>query len=137
MKKAKRKQGNPAEEGEEAEANAKDRNVNLSEEETALSDDEKNRGERPQGSKKRRVINQQGSKRTLRDRSSLKPPDRYISVADHLINHICIAEGDEPLTYTDAVQGPAAAMWKKAMEEEMETHRRNKTWSLTTRPFES
>lgn len=72
--------------------------------------------------------------RMLRDRSNLKPPDRYLNPIDITNNYLCVAEGDEPFSYREAIQGPEAKRWKQAMKEEMEAHKKNKTWDLAARP---
>ncbi len=39
-----------------------------------------------------------------------------------------------PYTYAEAMASPEAAMWKEAMDAEMESHRKHGTWELVDRP---
>lgn len=44
-----------------------------------------------------------------------------------------MAEYSTPVTYTEAMESEAAPNWKKAIEEELEAHETNKTWSIVER----
>ena len=48
--------------------------------------------------------------------------------------HANIAYLEEPQTYVSAMSGRKAEYWQKAMEEEMESIKKNNTWSLTSLP---
>lgn len=63
--------------------------------------------------------------RQLRDRTTLRPPDRYEA------NYI---EYEEPKTLQDAVSGVHSDKWKQAIEEELQAHEKNQTWSIVSRP---
>ena len=41
-----------------------------------------------------------------------------------------------PLTFNEAVNGPESAQWKRAIDEEIESHRENATWELVPRTEE-
>jgi len=62
----------------------------------------------------------------LRDRLTLKKPDRY---QVHSIDSIM-----EPDHYKDAIASPQSKQWKEAMEEEYKSHLQNGTWTLVERP---
>lgn len=71
-----------------------------------------------------------------RPRRSIKPPERYeggnlIAYALHSAKDL---ETNKPKTYAEAVSSPLAAEWKKAMNEEMQSLLKNKTWVLVNRP---
>lgn len=62
---------------------------------------------------------------TLRPRSSLKVPARYeVNVADIAI----------PNTYEEAMSSPQANNWKEAIQEELNSLEKNKTWDLVLPP---
>jgi len=54
----------------------------------------------------------------LRPRTTLKQPDRY--------GHAMLAI-EEPQTYEEAMSRPEAEQWKKAINEEVESHIKNST----------
>jgi transposase InsO family protein len=61
--------------------------------------------------------------RQLRNRANIKKPVRYlVNVAEYT-----------PLTFQDAINGPDAIEWKKAIADELESHRTNKTWVFAKR----
>lgn len=62
---------------------------------------------------------QQG--RTLRDRAAIKQPERYEAE---------VAEIWEPSTYHEAMTCPDADLWKEAIREELQAHKKNGTWRL-------
>ena len=41
-----------------------------------------------------------------------------------------IVDDDVPFTYREAVSNPESIQWKKAMNEEMQSLQKNKTWEL-------
>lgn len=45
-----------------------------------------------------------------------------------------LASTEEPSTYEEAVQAPAAALWRQAMDEEMASLIANETWELEEVP---
>ena len=45
-------------------------------------------------------------------------------------------DDEEPKTITEALSGPKAKEWSKAMEEEMESMRTNQVWDLVDLPPE-
>lgn len=57
----------------------------------------------------------------LRDRKIIKKPSRY---------EVNIAECDEPLTIQEAMLTSNADEWKKAIQEELEAHKANGTWTF-------
>ncbi|KMQ86283.1 retrovirus-related pol polyprotein from transposon tnt 1-94 [Lasius niger] len=62
---------------------------------------------------------QQG--RTLRDRAAIKQPERYEAE---------VAEIWDPSTYHEAMTCPDANLWKEAIREELQAHKKNGTWRL-------
>jgi len=69
-----------------------------------------------------------GSQDTLRRSGrSRRPPVEYwrpVSLVAH----------EAPMTYRQAVQGQESTKWRAAMDQEMDSIRKNKTWRLTDRP---
>jgi len=69
-----------------------------------------------------------GSHDTLRRSGrSRRPPVEYwrpVSLVAH----------EAPMTYGQAVQGQESTKWRSAMDQEMDSIRKNKTWRLTNRP---
>jgi len=63
---------------------------------------------------------EEDTNRVLRDRNTLKPPDRY---------EANLVEIEEPTSYEEAISGKDAENWKKAIEEELKAHKINNTWS--------
>jgi len=61
----------------------------------------------------------------LRNRGNLKRPDRY---------EACIALCDEPITYEDATNGKNSKEWIIAINEELQAHDRNNTWTIVDLP---
>lgn len=62
--------------------------------------------------------------RVLRNRAMLRLPRRY---------EVNLAECNIPSTYEEAVSCPEAAQWIKAIEDELQAHRENRTWELVQR----
>jgi len=60
--------------------------------------------------------------RLLRNRNTIRKPNRY---------EANLVELSEPTTYQEAISGKNADKWNKAIEEELEAHKRNGTWRLT------
>ncbi|KAH9681147.1 hypothetical protein KPL71_026853 [Citrus sinensis] len=68
-----------------------------------------------------------------RIRRTIKMPERY-GVADLISYALAVAEtetSDEPATYKQAMRTKDKRKWLAAMEEEMASLRKNKTWTLT------
>lgn len=70
-------------------------------------------------------VEQNIPKRHLRDRDRIKRPMRY---------EANLAEFVEPKTYEEAISGPNAESWRTAINEELTTHHKNKTWRMETLP---
>lgn len=70
-------------------------------------------------------------KRVLRDRNRIRRPSRYGKGIDP--DTVLLAEGGEPQSYQEAITSPQAALWKRAMDEEMESLQKNNTWSVVPR----
>ncbi|KAH9801638.1 hypothetical protein KPL71_001098 [Citrus sinensis] len=71
-----------------------------------------------------------------RARRETKPPSRYayagmIAYALNSAEEIAI---EEPASYREAVKGSDSSNWIKAMEEEMDSLNKNKTWTLVQDP---
>lgn len=60
----------------------------------------------------------------LRDRETLRRPQRY---------ELNIAVYNTPLRYQEAVEGPDADKWVQAVQNELEAHRKNETWTIVPR----
>jgi hypothetical protein len=67
--------------------------------------------------------------RCLRDRSKLKKPVKFE-------NYVLLAEHTEPETYQEAISSEESHKWLSAMQEEMDSLLKNKTWELVDLPPE-
>ena len=72
-----------------------------------------------------------------RPRRVIRPPIRYddyvtsfIFSANHVCAYVALTEEDEPISYREACESTNAEKWHYAMEEEMESLRKNKLGSL-------
>lgn len=65
-----------------------------------------------------------GGGRALRDRARIQPPSRY---------EVDVAEYVAPNTYNEAMSSKDAAQWARAVQEELQTHKHNRTWSIVPR----
>ena len=74
----------------------------------------------------------QEDRRQLRKRRAIKLPQRY----NHFINieELFTAEGDEILTFKDAISSPDAQKWQSAMKEEIDSLHKNMVWTLVDFP---
>lgn len=73
---------------------------------------------------------------TIHPRPSTREPQQkrsWAEVASH-DSDLIIDDQSEPESYSDAIAGPNAPMWNKAMSEEYKSLIDNETWSLTTLP---
>jgi len=100
------------------------------EEETAYKDTHKSCDEKfdPKEENVREMTQPQvleDRKQTLRDRKTLKIPNRY---------EANLAEFDEPTTYEEAISCENSAHWMKAINEELEAHETNGTWTFEDLP---
>ena len=69
-------------------------------------------------------------------RQNVLPPSRYedgnfVAYALNVVNDL---EVEEPKSYAAAMRTRERKLWKQAAEEEMESHRKNRTWDLIDRP---
>lgn len=69
--------------------------------------------------------------RVLRNRDRIRRPSRYDDGIDPDI--ILLAEGEEPQSYQEAITSSHATQWKRAMDEEIESLKKNNTWSIVCR----
>lgn len=69
--------------------------------------------------------NLQINTRTLRDRSTLKPPKRYEANT---------VEFEEPTSYEEAITRKDAEKWRRAIDEELRAHEINNTWIFQDLP---
>ena len=102
---------------------------------TAIEDKEEKGFEKPDGVAGVQPVIQQAAEAstgpqqavrtpTLRNRATLKVPVQYqVNLAEYLI----------PTTFKEAVSGLDAGKWREAIDDEMESHQRNQTWSITPR----
>ena len=65
-----------------------------------------------------------GSPRTLRDRGLLRPPVRYEAN--------CVTF-NTPVSFRDAISGQNAEEWSRAINSELEAHKRNEIWTIVSR----
>ena len=72
-------------------------------------------------------------------RQNGRPPSRYEdgNFVTYTLNVIADLEVQEPKSYAEAMRSPQRKLWKNAAEEEMESHRKNRTWDLIDRPANS
>jgi len=63
--------------------------------------------------------------RLLRDRNTIRKPNKY---------EANLVELNKPTTYQEAISGKNADKWNRAIEEELEAHKKNGTWRLTFLP---
>lgn len=62
--------------------------------------------------------------RNIRDRATLRTPARY---------QINLVEYKVPMTYQEAISCPEAEKWVEAIEDELQTHQKNGTWTIVPR----
>ena len=62
---------------------------------------------------------------SLRNRNTLRPLLRY---------NANIAECNEPNSFAEALSGPHASNWMQAIDDELNAHIKNGTWSIVPRP---
>lgn len=68
--------------------------------------------------------NEVSEKRRLRDRATLKSPERYCAN---------VAEINVPQTYKEAITCANSEEWQEAIQEELRAHQNNNTWTLVPR----
>lgn len=62
---------------------------------------------------------------SLRRRDSVKPPQRY---------EACFTLFDEPKSFKEAITGENSENWKTAIQEELDAHTKNETWTIVPLP---
>lgn len=74
-----------------------------------------------------------GGERQLRDRHSIRKPERY---TDYIldVDQVLLAESHDPLTFEEANQAQEKEFWTEAMNDEMDSLRKSQTWLLVTPP---
>ncbi|GJQ87956.1 hypothetical protein Trydic_g12886 [Trypoxylus dichotomus] len=74
------------------------------------------------------IITTEGTtlKERLRDRKKLKKPLRYEEFEANVV-------GCESNCYQQAVTGPDSEKWRRAIQEELEVHEKNETWTIVPR----
>ncbi|KAG8499730.1 hypothetical protein CXB51_006318 [Gossypium anomalum] len=77
------------------------------------------------------LLQQQDSIAYLRPRREIRIPARF---DDMVAYALLIADDDVPSTYTEARSNPDDVKWKQAMNEEMQSLHKNRTWELVTLP---
>lgn len=75
---------------------------------------------------------QNEERRILRNCATLRAPDRYNDFIN--VDEILLAEGQEPISYEEAVQSSEAPKWREAINNEIESLHRNNVWELTQAP---
>jgi transposase InsO family protein len=139
----------PVERDYSAEPSEEEQQTELDTQQPVVIVEKRNRG-RPKGSKNKLLdgidqpgsfdMSQGSSTRTTRQYRTRSQHDQsnFLSISDEpeLPSSIqaYIAEinkdVEEPATYSQAVKGPHALLWQKAMEEEMDSLKRNNTWKV-------
>ncbi|KAG8499853.1 hypothetical protein CXB51_006283 [Gossypium anomalum] len=66
-----------------------------------------------------------------RPRREIRKPARFDDIVAYALP---IADDDVPSTYTEAISNPDGVKWKQAMNEEMQSLHKNRTWELVTLP---
>lgn len=61
-------------------------------------------------------------------------PRRVIDLSRRVLAGAAVADPDDPATFAEAMNGDDAALWRLAMDEEMESLRANNTWTLEECP---
>lgn len=72
-----------------------------------------------------------------RQRRLIKPPQRYGHHADLVAYALTVAseiDDDEPTSYKDAMNSNEKDKWTAAMQEEMSSLLKNRTWDLVAKP---
>lgn len=72
----------------------------------------------------------EGNRRVLRDRSQIKPPDRFNF--EQFINQVIAVP--EPSSYREAMKSTEKDKWVEAMNSEINSLKENETWKLTQLP---
>ncbi|KAG8484966.1 hypothetical protein CXB51_021384 [Gossypium anomalum] len=76
-------------------------------------------------------LQQQDSIAYRRPRREIRKPARFDDIVAYALP---IADDDVPSTYTEAMSNPDGVKWKQAMNEEMQSLHKNRTWELVTLP---
>lgn len=63
----------------------------------------------------------------LRDRSSLKKTEKY---------EACLTMFNEPKSFQEAISGENSKEWKSAIQEELDAHSKNETWTIIKKPHD-
>ncbi|TQE08812.1 hypothetical protein C1H46_005583 [Malus baccata] len=75
-------------------------------------------------------LNHQPVQQPVRHSTRVKKPtlsNDYVYLQEHEFD---LGDIDDPLTYSQAMTSPQAVLWKKAMEEELESMSKNNVWTL-------
>lgn len=69
-------------------------------------------------------------------RKNTRPPSRYEdgNFVAYALNTVEDLEIEEPKSYAEAMKSKQRKRWKIAAEEEMESHKKNRTWDLIEKP---
>ena len=77
------------------------------------------------------LLQQQDSIAYRRPRREIRKPARFDDIVAYALP---ITDDDVPSTYTEVISNPDGVKWKQAMNEEMQSLHKNKTWELVTLP---
>ena len=77
------------------------------------------------------LLQQQDSIAYRRPRREIRKPARFDDMVAYALP---IADDDVPSTYTEAISNPDGVKWKQAMNEEMQSLHKNRTWELVKLP---
>uniref|UniRef100_A0A146M1T4 Retrovirus-related Pol polyprotein from transposon TNT 1-94 n=1 Tax=Lygus hesperus TaxID=30085 RepID=A0A146M1T4_LYGHE len=72
--------------------------------------------------------------RVLRDRETLRPPERYGFDALVMSAETDVLNLEEPKNYREAINSENKVNWEKAMQSEIDSLHENKTWTLANLP---
>src|SRR3954469_9806611 len=71
---------------------------------------------------------------TGRERRQIRPPTRYVNMVAYALTVAESLDLQEPSSYREAISGSDADQWIGAMDEEIESLRKNQTWQLVSLP---
>lgn len=70
---------------------------------------------------------------TLRPRNKTKSKNSYLPCTEEY-THLCLFSSCVPVTYEEAVHSINKNEWIKSINEELEAHKKNETWTLVEKP---
>lgn len=85
---------------------------------------------------KEQTLNEYVLARDRERRKNTRPPSRYEdgNFVAYALNTVEDLEVEEPKSYGEAMRSTERKRWKAAAEEEMDSHKKNRTWDLIDKP---